>query len=1101
MRKLLISLFLLFSISSFAQETTQGNFPGAYRYKNRLYIDSLLLLPNHDSPTPIPLRDGAVRYNSSIAMMQLWKGGSWNNIGFTIDTSSGRQVDNISTLRITSAAKPYEFITVKGYYIPGDEGGGQFYWNNTAIDTDNGGTIIQVAGVLTGRWIRLIPGSEVIAKWFGAKGDGTSNDRPFIQAAIDAFVVPSVINNGANIVLTKGIYRADSLIMRSGIKFGANQTIAKDNYIANVPVTLKAFGHPDYIIKVPDSVTNCTIENLYIEGEWQTQPQLLAGVRLGGTKIYLIGNNINNCAQIAVLSTAGLVYIEKNGIYGWYGAAPSSYTGINDFRGALHVPAMGDSYIYDNEIGAGLNYFTSIVIPRDTVNGRICAMSLGTIFGGTSVISGNLFENGDRAVAIGNSLYCTFHNNRYELSAMGGLYIYGPMQFATFSQERFSDNSLRINGGADDVTIGVGAAGHVAFIGTIFERLANGAIPNSVFKCRWNISNFGSDKIEFLSSQIDTSYYLKGIINNEDVFALPVSRPLMQFDTANVRFTSVSTEKPVADPDKVGYSKLIRGTNLANGDLIGGHQFYKYDGTPIALLGFNAGTGFNLTLNQTAGDFGIINGGVLSYKNGGSLVTLNSIDGLGNNGIVFKSNLTPTHQNQILVSNTTGISHWTSDVDMYIGSSGTENFKFASNGLTYIPYTPSVGDTASDVFLMRNPSTGEIRGINHNLFATIGQLNSYNLQRTTEAGSQSDRLIALTGVSTIQNVNALHLGLNTIWSGNILGGSYSALNILGDVITNTANTRFAFNTTSLAPAVFNTRVQGLRAIMVNDFITKPQLDSLAAATGGTITSVGLSLPSIFSVSGSPITSSGTLMGALVAQSANTGFFGPASGGAATPTFRALIAADIPALPFSSITGITLQNTTSATNGNNTNQIIQIKGLGGAVLPGYALEMFMDSTSTPKTGDVNAINRPSGLPIELRLNYLAGTYASPATVRLGGAGNDVTVVGGNGIDSGHTNLICSGSAAFPITTIINNTILDNTNFTVLGNNSSNITITLPTASSCTGRIYHLKKISNNANTITINAATGVTIDGSATATITTYNQSLTIQSSGTVWVIL
>jgi hypothetical protein len=198
---------------------------------------------------------------------------------------------------------------------------------------------------------------------------------------------------------------------------------------------------------------------------------------------------------------------------------------------------------------------------------------------------------------------------------------------------------------------------------------------------------------------------------------------------------------------------------------------------------------------------------------------------------------------------------------------------------------------------------------------------------------------------------------------------------------------------------------------------------------------------------------------------------------------------------------TWQNVTSVANGNNSNKIIQIKGLGGAVLPGYALEMFMDSTSTPKTGNVNAINRPSGVPIELRLNYLSGTYASPATIRLGGAGNDITVVGGNGIDSGHTNLIASGSHSFAITTITNSTILDNTYFTVLGNNSSNIVVTLPTASSCTGRIYHLKKISNNANTITVNSATGITIDGNSTDVITTFNQSRTYQSSGTVWIIL
>lgn len=63
---------------------------------------------------------------------------------------------------------------------------------------------------------------------------------------------------------------------------------------------------------------------------------------------------------------------------------------------------------------------------------------------------------------------------------------------------------------------------------------------------------------------------------------------------------------------------------------------------------------------------------------------------------------------------------------------------------------------------------------------------------------------------------------------------------------------------------------------------------------GTVTSVGLSLPSQFSVTGSPVTTSGTLAGAWQNQAANTVLAGPASGGDAAPTFRALVAADVPA---------------------------------------------------------------------------------------------------------------------------------------------------------------------------------------------------------------
>jgi hypothetical protein len=74
---------------------------------------------------------------------------------------------------------------------------------------------------------------------------------------------------------------------------------------------------------------------------------------------------------------------------------------------------------------------------------------------------------------------------------------------------------------------------------------------------------------------------------------------------------------------------------------------------------------------------------------------------------------------------------------------------------------------------------------------------------------------------------------------------------------------------------------------------------------GTVTSVGLTMPSPFTVEGSPVTTSGTLAVTLNTQLANRVFAGPVSGGAAAPTFRALSAVDIPvALDSHTFTGIT-----------------------------------------------------------------------------------------------------------------------------------------------------------------------------------------------------
>ncbi len=69
---------------------------------------------------------------------------------------------------------------------------------------------------------------------------------------------------------------------------------------------------------------------------------------------------------------------------------------------------------------------------------------------------------------------------------------------------------------------------------------------------------------------------------------------------------------------------------------------------------------------------------------------------------------------------------------------------------------------------------------------------------------------------------------------------------------------------------------------------------------GTVTSVALSLPSIFSISGSPVTTSGTLTATLNSETANTVFAAP-NGSAGTPTFRILNVNDLPASGVSAAT--------------------------------------------------------------------------------------------------------------------------------------------------------------------------------------------------------
>lgn len=91
-------------------------------------------------------------------------------------------------------------------------------------------------------------------------------------------------------------------------------------------------------------------------------------------------------------------------------------------------------------------------------------------------------------------------------------------------------------------------------------------------------------------------------------------------------------------------------------------------------------------------------------------------------------------------------------------------------------------------------------------------------------------------------------------------------------------------------------------------------DLVGQATGRRgVTSVALTVPNILSVAGSPITDAGTLAVTLATQNANLIFAGPSSGGAAAPTFRSLVEADIPTLTTQLGTAVILAPGSSARN--------------------------------------------------------------------------------------------------------------------------------------------------------------------------------------------
>lgn len=135
---------------------------------------------------------------------------------------------------------------------------------------------------------------------------------------------------------------------------------------------------------------------------------------------------------------------------------------------------------------------------------------------------------------------------------------------------------------------------------------------------------------------------------------------------------------------------------------------------------------------------------------------------------------------------------------------------------------------------------------------------------------------------------------------------------------------------------------------------------------------------------------------------------------------------------------------------------------------------------------------------------AATVGSIYTLIVDGAPTatvtDVNGIGGLWVKNGSTRL--DGSIIMPITTATENSTLDKSNYTVLGDASGgSLTISLPSAASCTGIIYVIKKIDGSINSITIDPNGSETIDGSSTISITAQWNKYTIQSTGSNWVLL
>jgi len=214
----------------------------------------------------------------------------------------------------------------------------------------------------------------------------------------------------------------------------------------------------------------------------------------------------------------------------------------------------------------------------------------------------------------------------------------------------------------------------------------------------------------------------------------------------------------------------------------------------------------------------------------------------------------------------------------------------------------------------------------------------------------------LTGSTLASNV--LSSSLTSV--GTITSGTWNGTTIaIANGGTGQTSAAAAFN--ALAPATATgglilgtgTNTYGNLAIGTSGYVLTSNGSTaswVAPATSGTVTSVGLadgSSTPIYTISNSPVTSTGNLTFTLNTQSANKVFAGPSSGSAAQPGFRSLVSADIPDLSATYVT----QTEVGSANG-----VASLDGSGKvplSQLPSSVMEYkgaWDASTNTPTLAD-------------------------------------------------------------------------------------------------------------------------------------------------------
>lgn len=284
----------------------------------------------------------------------------------------------------------------------------QFYWNPTSTATDDSVMIIKLAGFATGRLYRYYT-DYVLAEWWGAVGDGATDDSRAIQKAINFAV--SANSHAAKVKLLGKVYICNNVVIYKPNIDGINYDF--------VTVTIEGVGPVHDVSENLGAITilkSSTVDGFVLAGE------LMRNVMIRNIMFYGNLNAPSGYANVIKATTAqwltGGISNNANAPYAGFITDPFYYAvaGGNQYPGMsswyTNTAVSGSSQVTLEGCGLrGFNVGIGVCLNGFTQNGDNIVFRDGTIYGNRVFWASGQNQSRDNVVknlyALGGCQYLT----------------------------------------------------------------------------------------------------------------------------------------------------------------------------------------------------------------------------------------------------------------------------------------------------------------------------------------------------------------------------------------------------------------------------------------------------------------------------------------------------------------------------------------------------------------------------------------------------------------------------------------------------------------------------------------------------------------------